>query len=175
MVAALGVAEDELVCLVTVGGSAVAALLLRAVLRAVPLARALVPGLVFVVVTGPRINPASLPDQPGVRVVRYVPELYRYLAACDVAVVRGGSHDQGAHRAAEAVRARPAAEPPRAERARAQGDWSATAPVGAWSATRLWTRGCSPRRWRRRCWARRTTARWRRRRSRGATLLAALL
>jgi predicted glycosyltransferase len=43
-----------------------------------------------VLVTGPRIDPASLPEVPGARVVGYLPELHRYLAACDVAVVQGG-------------------------------------------------------------------------------------
>ena len=86
----LGVADDEKLCLVTVGGSGVGAPLLRRVLDAVPLARRLVPGLVFVVVTGPRIDPRSLPRRPGVRVRGYLPQLHRYLAGCDMAVVQGG-------------------------------------------------------------------------------------
>ncbi|GAB3599342.1 hypothetical protein GCM10027446_31100 [Angustibacter peucedani] len=86
----LGVADDELLCLVTVGGSAVGGSLLRRVLDAVAPARRLLPELRFVVVTGPRIDPASLPVVDGVQVLGYVPELYRHLAACDVAVVQGG-------------------------------------------------------------------------------------
>ena len=46
----LGYREDDLVCLVTVGGSGVGLSLLRRVLDAVPLARRLVPGLQFLVV-----------------------------------------------------------------------------------------------------------------------------
>jgi pimeloyl-ACP methyl ester carboxylesterase/predicted glycosyltransferase len=86
----LGTRPGEKLCLVTVGGSAVGGSLLRRVLDAVPLARRLAPELRFVLVTGPRIDPASLPEVPGARVVGYLPELHRYLAACDVAVVQGG-------------------------------------------------------------------------------------
>jgi UDP:flavonoid glycosyltransferase YjiC (YdhE family) len=44
----------------------------------------------MVVVTGPRIDPASLTAPIGVDVRAYVPNLYRHLAACDLAVVQGG-------------------------------------------------------------------------------------
>ena len=64
-----GSRPDEKLCLVTVGGSGVGAPLLRRVLDAVPLARRLVPELRFLFVTGPRIDPASLPAADGVEVV----------------------------------------------------------------------------------------------------------
>ena len=86
----LGIHDGEQLCLVTVGGSAVGGSLLRRVLDAVPLARELVPALRFVFVTGPRIDPSSLPGIPGVRVLGYLPDLYRHMAACDLAVVQGG-------------------------------------------------------------------------------------
>jgi UDP-N-acetylglucosamine:LPS N-acetylglucosamine transferase len=41
-------------------------------------------------VTGPRIDPASLPACDGLEIRPYVHELYRHLAACDLAVVQGG-------------------------------------------------------------------------------------
>jgi UDP:flavonoid glycosyltransferase YjiC (YdhE family) len=44
----------------------------------------------MVVVAGPRIDPRRLPAVPGVEVHAYVHDLYRHLAACDVAVVQGG-------------------------------------------------------------------------------------
>ena len=88
--AELGYSDDELVCVVTVGGSGVGSHLLRRVLDAAPAARRLVPGLRFEVVTGPRIDPASLPRRRGVRVRGYLPDLDRRLAACDLAVVQGG-------------------------------------------------------------------------------------
>lgn len=86
----LGYRPDEQVCIVTVGGSAVGLPLLRRVLDAVPAVRRHLPGLRFVVVTGPRIDPAALPRRRGVTVLPYVPDLDRHLAACDVAVVQGG-------------------------------------------------------------------------------------
>ncbi|WP_109471116.1 alpha/beta hydrolase [Ornithinimicrobium cavernae] len=86
----LRLGEDDLLCVVTVGGSAVGGSLLRRVLDAVPVARRLVPDLHFLVVTGPRIDPQSLPRRRGVTYRGYVPDLYRQLAACDLAVVQGG-------------------------------------------------------------------------------------
>jgi pimeloyl-ACP methyl ester carboxylesterase/predicted glycosyltransferase len=86
----LGVGADQKLCLVTVGGSGVGGSLLRRVLDAVPMVRRLVPDLTFLFVTGPRIDPASLPEVPGVQVTGYLPDLYRHLAACDLAVVQGG-------------------------------------------------------------------------------------
>ncbi|MGY1802491.1 alpha/beta fold hydrolase [Blastococcus sp. SYSU D00922] len=86
----LGVGPDEKLCLVTVGGSGVGGPLLHRVLDAIPLVRRLVPELRFLVVSGPRIDPATLPPTPGATVVGYLPDLYRCTAACDLAVVQGG-------------------------------------------------------------------------------------
>jgi pimeloyl-ACP methyl ester carboxylesterase/predicted glycosyltransferase len=88
--AELGYAPGEQVCLVTVGGSGVGADLLRRVVAAFPEAKRLVPELRMVVVAGPRIDPRSLGDAAGLEVRAYVPDLYRHLAACDLAVVQGG-------------------------------------------------------------------------------------
>ena len=87
---ALGYRDGERVCLVTVGGSGVGGDLLRRVIAAFPEAREQVPGLRMIVVTGPRIDPASLPAHDGLEIRPYVHELYRHLAACDLAVVQGG-------------------------------------------------------------------------------------
>ncbi len=86
----LGYHADEQVCLVTAGGSGVGAPLLRRVLDTAPLLRARIPELRLVVVAGPRIDPASLPQPPGVEVRGHVPHLYQHLAAADLAVVQGG-------------------------------------------------------------------------------------
>jgi predicted glycosyltransferase len=86
----LGYADGDLLCVVTVGGSGVGVALLQRVLDAVPLARRLVPELRFLVVTGPRIDPTALPRRRGVTVRGFVPDLFVFLAACDVAVVQGG-------------------------------------------------------------------------------------
>ena len=88
--AELGYRPDEQVCVVTVGGSGVGLDLLRRVMAAFPEAKARVPALRMVVVAGPRIEPASLPAVEGLEVHAYVHELYRHLAACDLAVVQGG-------------------------------------------------------------------------------------
>jgi predicted glycosyltransferase len=109
--AALGYRDDERVCVVTVGGSAVGAPLLRRVIAAFPQAKEKVPGLRMIIVAGPRIDPAvlsgldgrgglaglselggsaGLVGQDGLEIRPYVPDLYRHLAVCDLAVVQGG-------------------------------------------------------------------------------------
>ena len=88
--AELGYGPHEQVCLVTVGGSGVGETLLRRVIDAFPQARANVPNLRMIVVAGPRIDPATLPQLDGLEVRAYVHDLYLHLAACDLAVVQGG-------------------------------------------------------------------------------------
>jgi len=88
--AELGFGADERVCIVTVGGSGVGGDLLRRVISAFPAAKRLVPDLRMIAVAGPRIDPASLPAHDGLEVRAYVHDLYRVLAACDLAVVQGG-------------------------------------------------------------------------------------
>jgi UDP-N-acetylglucosamine:LPS N-acetylglucosamine transferase len=44
----------------------------------------------MIAVAGPRIDPASLPAAEGLEVRAFVPDLYRHLAACDLAIVQGG-------------------------------------------------------------------------------------
>ncbi|MEA2140738.1 MAG: hypothetical protein QOC91_837 [Solirubrobacteraceae bacterium] len=88
--AELGYQPHERVVVVTVGGSGVGADLLRRVMAAFPAAAELVPELRMIVVAGPRIDPATLPGADGLEVRAYVEDLYRHLAACDLAVVQGG-------------------------------------------------------------------------------------
>jgi predicted glycosyltransferase len=88
--AQLGYQPDERVCIVTVGGSGVGQHLLRRVIAAFPEAKRRVGDLRMIVVTGPRIEPESLPSVSGLEVQPYVYELYRHLAACDLAIVQGG-------------------------------------------------------------------------------------
>jgi pimeloyl-ACP methyl ester carboxylesterase/predicted glycosyltransferase len=85
-----GLRNDERVCLVTVGGSGVGKHLLRKVIDAFPAARRLLPDLRMIVVTGPRIDPRSLPQHEGLDVVGHVDDLYRLMAACDAGIVQGG-------------------------------------------------------------------------------------
>ncbi|HUF99161.1 MAG TPA: glycosyltransferase, partial [Ilumatobacter sp.] len=86
----LGYPADAKICIVAVGGSGVGVHLLRRVADAAPAARRAVNGLRFVVVTGPRIDPASMPVIEGVEYRPYVDRLYRHLACADVAIVQGG-------------------------------------------------------------------------------------
>ena len=86
----LGYRPDERVVIVTVGGSGVGESLLRRVIASYPEAARRVNGLRMIAVAGPRIDTESLGAEPGVEVRAYVPELYKHLAACDLAVVQGG-------------------------------------------------------------------------------------
>jgi hypothetical protein len=88
--ARLGYRPDDRVVVVTVGGSRIGSPLLRRVAETFPFAEKRVPGLRMVLVTGPRIDPASVPAPPGVEVRGYLPDLRRHLVACDLAVVQGG-------------------------------------------------------------------------------------
>ena len=86
----LGYRRDEQVCIVTVGGSGVGGHLLRRIIASFPAAKRLVPALRMIVVAGPRIDPATLPAAEGLEIRPYVHDLYRHLAACDLAIVQGG-------------------------------------------------------------------------------------
>ena len=86
----LGYHPDERVVIVTVGGSGVGEALLRRVIASYPDAARRVNGLRMIAVAGPRIDPAILDAPSGVEVRAFVPELYRHLAVCDLAVVQGG-------------------------------------------------------------------------------------
>ena len=125
--AELGYGPDEQVCIVTVGGSGVGEPLLRRVIDSFPEAKRLVPQLRMIVVAGPRIDPATLPPATASRSAPYVHDLYRHLAACDLAVVQGGlTHGDGADRQPAAVHLLPARPPLRAELPRRTTGWSAT-------------------------------------------------
>ena len=66
----LGYGPDDVLCVVAVGGSGRRRALLRRVLDAVPAGPARVPALRFLVVTGPRIDPASLAERRRRRAAR---------------------------------------------------------------------------------------------------------
>ena len=88
--AELGYGPDERVCIATVGGSGVGAVLLRRVVDGFDVARRAIPGLRMIAVAGPRIDPAAFPQRDGLEVRPYVHELRRHLAVCDLALVQGG-------------------------------------------------------------------------------------
>jgi len=86
----LGYRDDEKICIVTVGGSAVGGNLIRRILEAYPAASSKIPELRMILVTGPRLDPAMFQVPPGVEVHAFVPNLDQHLAACDLALVQGG-------------------------------------------------------------------------------------
>jgi pimeloyl-ACP methyl ester carboxylesterase/predicted glycosyltransferase len=88
--AELGYGLEESVCVVAVGGSGIGADLLGRVIASFPEAKRLIPKLRMIVVAGPRIDPTGLAAEDRLEIRAYVPDLYRHLAACDVAVVQGG-------------------------------------------------------------------------------------
>ncbi|MDJ1016807.1 MAG: glycosyltransferase [Paracoccaceae bacterium] len=88
--AELGYDDGRLTCIVSVGGSGVGATLIRRILAAYPKAKARLPDLRMIVVTGPRLDPAAFDVPDGVEMRSFVPNLDRHLAACDLALVQGG-------------------------------------------------------------------------------------
>ena len=44
----------------------------------------------MVLIGGPRIDPDSILMTEGIQIKGYVPKLYEYFAACDLAIVQGG-------------------------------------------------------------------------------------
>jgi pimeloyl-ACP methyl ester carboxylesterase/predicted glycosyltransferase len=88
--AEFGYDDGRKTCIVAVGGSGVGANLIRRILAAYPAAKALIPALRMIVVTGPRLDPAAFDVPDGVEMRAFVPDLDRHLAACDLAIVQGG-------------------------------------------------------------------------------------
>ncbi|MEP7345167.1 MAG: alpha/beta fold hydrolase [Gemmatimonadaceae bacterium] len=86
----LGYSAEEKVCIVTVGGSGVGGHLLRRIAASFEEAKRRVPELRMILVAGPRIDAASISVRDGLEVRPYVHNLYRHLAACDLAIVQGG-------------------------------------------------------------------------------------
>jgi predicted glycosyltransferase len=86
----LGYADDEVACIVSVGGSGVGAPLLHRIIEGYDAASARVSGLRMHVVTGPRLEPGAFPAPAGVEVLGFLPDLDLHHAACDAAIVQGG-------------------------------------------------------------------------------------
>ena len=85
-----GYDDGRITCIVAVGGSGVGASLIKRILSAYPVAKAQIPDLRMIVVTGPRLDPAAFNVPEGVEMRTFVPNLDRHLAACDLALVQGG-------------------------------------------------------------------------------------
>ena len=114
--AELGYRDDELVCVVAVGGSGVGRALLDKVIAAYPIAKRQLPALRMIAVAGPRIDPAMFPTRPGSR----GPRLRRPPVPAPVRLRPGRGpgrphDDHGAGRRQAAVPLLPARAPLRAE------------------------------------------------------------
>ena len=82
--------DDGPLVICTVGGTSIGRDLLELCGRAFPLVTACIPSLRMVIVAGPRIDPKSLDVPKGIDCRAMVPQLWRHMAACDLAVVQGG-------------------------------------------------------------------------------------
>ena len=85
----LGYGDNPLV-LCSIGGTSAGKPLFDLCIGAYPLVKAKIPNLQMVLVCGPRVSPESIKAPEGVKVVGYVPNLYRHLGAADLCVVSGG-------------------------------------------------------------------------------------
>ena len=85
----LGYGPEPLV-LVTVGGTAAGAPLLRKAAAAYPLMKKNVPELKMVIVNGPRVPLDYVQASDGLKVLGMVPDLYEHMAAADVVITSGG-------------------------------------------------------------------------------------
>jgi pimeloyl-ACP methyl ester carboxylesterase/UDP:flavonoid glycosyltransferase YjiC (YdhE family) len=86
----LGYDPEQPLVIATVGGTAVGRPLLDKVAAAWPLIRRERPDSRCVVIAGPRIDPESIPEQPGLEIRPYVHDLYEHLAVADLGIVQGG-------------------------------------------------------------------------------------
>jgi hypothetical protein len=73
-----------------VGGTAVGRNLLERVIHGFALFQETVPDARMIMVTGPRIASADLPEVPGLEKHPYVHNLFEHLACADAAIVQGG-------------------------------------------------------------------------------------
>lgn len=74
----------------SIGGTSIGKSLLELCDRTYPLIKERIPDLRMIFVTGPRLPTESLTVHPDIEVLGFVPDLYKYYAACDLAVVQCG-------------------------------------------------------------------------------------
>jgi UDP-N-acetylglucosamine:LPS N-acetylglucosamine transferase len=73
-----------------VGGTAIGVDLLNLCSRTYRILKEKLPKLQMVLIAGPRIDPNSITITEGIQIKGYVPKLFEYFAACDLAIVQGG-------------------------------------------------------------------------------------
>jgi UDP-N-acetylglucosamine:LPS N-acetylglucosamine transferase len=74
----------------SIGGTSAGKALLDLSLKAVPLIQKEIPDFEMVLVLGPEVPLDSVKPVRGVKIAGYLPELYKHLAASDLAIVTGG-------------------------------------------------------------------------------------
>jgi len=81
---------DESLVICSIGGTSAGRSLLDLCVAAYPLVRKKISNLQMVLVCGPRVSPESVKAPEGVKVLGYVPNLYRHLGAADLCIVSAG-------------------------------------------------------------------------------------
>jgi UDP-N-acetylglucosamine:LPS N-acetylglucosamine transferase len=81
--------EPLLIC--SLGGTAIGKELLELCGQAYIIAKKQIPNLKALFVTGPRISSNTIDLPRGTEVKGFIPRLYEYFAACDLAIVQGGA------------------------------------------------------------------------------------
>jgi len=82
--------ENEPLVLCSIGGTAAGKDLLDLCVAAYPIVKKSIHNLQMLLVCGPRVLPESIQAPKGVKVVGYMPNLYRHMGAADLCVVSGG-------------------------------------------------------------------------------------
>ena len=85
----LGYGNEPLI-LCSIGGTSAGKNLLDLCVEAYPIVKDKIPNLQMVLVCGPRVAPESIQTPAGVKIVGYLPSLYRHLGAADLCIVTGG-------------------------------------------------------------------------------------
>lgn len=85
----LGYSADPLI-VCSIGGTSIGKELLNLCIETFPILQKNLPNLHLLIVAGPRLSPQELIKQPGIELKGFVPNLYKYFAACDFAIVQGG-------------------------------------------------------------------------------------
>jgi len=85
----LGYKDDPLV-VVAIGGTSAGKKLLEIYIKSYPLIKKKIPNLKMLLVCGPRLSSENLKVPNELEVKGYIPNLFEYYAACDLAVVTGG-------------------------------------------------------------------------------------
>jgi predicted glycosyltransferase len=85
----LGYGNEKLI-LCSKGGTGVGKDLLDLCTRSYPMIKTKIPDVRMVIVAGPSIKPEEIKVPEGVEVLGFVPNLFEYFAACDLAIVQAG-------------------------------------------------------------------------------------